>query len=62
MKRVTKDTQKALLRIALTKGPTFLCQNRKRLLKQGSKTLRFSPYLFLASKVVIKMLEKRKIL
>lgn len=62
MKQSTKDIQKTMLRVALTKGPTFLYQNRKRLLKHSSKTLRFSPYLFLASKVVIRMLEKRKIL
>lgn len=62
MKQRTKDIQKTVLRMALMKGPTFLYQNRKRLLKHGSKTLKFSPYLFLASKIVIKMLEKRKIL
>lgn len=62
MKQSTKDIQKSMLRIALTKGPTFLYQHRKRLLKHGSKALKFSPYLFLASKVVIRMLEKRKML
>lgn len=61
-KEIAKNLARVALVNAIHKGPALLYKHRKRLLKTGSKTMRLSPLLLIGSRLVIKYLEKKKII
>ena len=61
-KEIGKNIARFVLINAARKVPGLLYKNRKRLLKTSSKTLRLAPFLFVGSKILIKYLERKKLL
>lgn len=61
-KELGKNIARFILINAAHKGPALLYKNRKRLLKTSSKAMRLSPFLLVGSKILIKYLERKKIL